>query len=85
MEIQGVVRCISEETQVSDKFTKRELCLEVSSRTPQVISIEFVQGFCSRLDTVSVGDKVVVGFELMGREYKGKVYNTIRGVTIAAV
>ena len=56
--------------QVSDKFKKRELVLEmVDGAYTQLIKFQLVQDNCAKLDAFKVGDDVSVSFNLRGREW----------------
>jgi len=80
MTISGKVADIKEETQVTEKFRKRELWLEVpDGKYPQTLSIEFLNNQCALLEEISIGEDVTIEFNLRGRQHKDRVYNTIVG------
>jgi hypothetical protein len=74
MELKGKVHFIGVETQVSDKFKKRELVVEFADNPqyPEYIKIEAVQDKCSLLDAIKLGNEVEVSFNLKGREWINK-------------
>ena len=82
MELQGKLVSIQEEKQVSDKFKKREFWVEVGGERPQTLNLEFVQGYTEKLDEFNVGEKVDVKFNLMGRVYKDKCFNSLQAYSI---
>jgi hypothetical protein len=68
-EIKGLVRTVSEVKQVTEKFAKRELVIEVdpNGKYPQVIQFETSGDRNALLDAVSAGDTVTIQFDLRGR------------------
>jgi hypothetical protein len=58
-------------------FVKQELWLTDQGKYPQEIKFIFAQKAIEKLNHVTVGDKVVVGFRLNGRTYQkdGSTYN----------
>ena len=80
----GKAVMVGDAVQVSDKFLKRELRIEMGDKYPQIVVFEFVQGWADILDNVTVGDIVEVDFNLRGREYKDRCYNTLNGYALRA-
>jgi hypothetical protein len=69
-QISGTLKVKFPETQVSEKFRKREFVIsENSSQYPQVISFQLTQDRCSLIDSVNPGDEIKVHFNLRGREW----------------
>ena len=85
MQVTGKVLEIKETQVVSDKFTKRELWVEIpSDKFPQTLSIEFRQARVALLDNISINEEVTIEINLRGRQWKEKVFNTIEGWKITA-
>lgn len=89
MEVVGKIKVIGIENQVSATFKKRELVVVTDEQYPQPILIEFAQDKCGILDKYSVGQDVVVGINLRGREWTNpqgevKYFNQIQGWQIKA-
>lgn len=68
-------------------FLKRELVLDDSwtkdgKTYENVVLIEFTGDKMAQLDAFSQGQRVNVEAYVSGREYQGKVFNTIKGSTI---
>jgi hypothetical protein len=87
MEVKGKIKFIGSTQQVSDKFSKREIVVTTDEQFPQHISIEFNQDKCAVLDGYNVGDNVIVGINLRGREWTNpqgdtKYFNSIQGWNI---
>lgn len=71
MDIKGKVHEISEVTNVTDTFKKRELIVEYAENPsyPEFIKFEALQDKVSLFDNVKVGDQVEVSFNLRGRPW----------------
>lgn len=84
MEIEGSIKVIENEQQITSSFKKRNLVVTTEEQYPQHLLVEFVQDKTSLLDSFSVGDKVTVGINLRGREWQSpqgetKYFNSIQG------
>jgi hypothetical protein len=68
-EIKGLVKSVSTVKVVSEKFSKREIVLEVdsSSRYPQTLQFETSGDRNALLDAVNEGDTITIQFDLRGR------------------
>jgi len=79
MELNGKVLKVTEDEVISDKLTKRLLIVEYAENPqyPETISFEAVNTKTALLDNLSIGQDVKVHFNLRGREYNGKYYNTL--------
>ena len=91
MEIEGNIKVIKDEVQVSDKFKKREIVVTTDETYPQHILIEFNQDKCNLVDNRNVGDKVKVSVNIYGREWSDpktgevKYFNSIKGWKIELI
>lgn len=85
MQVEGTIKVIKDEIQVSDKFKKREIVVTTDETYPQHILIEFNQDKCNLVDNRNVGDKVKVSINISGREFADKntgeirYFNSIKG------
>jgi len=71
MEVTGKLRAIFDTKQVSERFTKRELVVELADgKYPQTVLFQLTGDRCAILDQFQVGDEVRVEFNLRGREWK---------------
>ena len=70
--IEGKVVVVTETTQITEKFAKREIVIETDDKYPQQVMLEFSQDKCQLLDECKVGDQVQIGFNIRGREWNGK-------------
>lgn len=58
--------------QITPRFRKRELVLELPGRYPQLVSFELTGDRCEALDPFDVGEELAVTFRLKGREWTGR-------------
>ena len=65
----GVLIEIFDEQQVSEKFRKREIVVEIPGQYPEQIKFQLVQDKCSLVDAFQVNDEVMVTFNLRGRGF----------------
>ena len=84
MELSGTIKLINPEVQVSASFKKRELVVTTNEQYPQHILVEFAQDKCDILNNYKVGQDVIVGINLRGREWlnpqgETKYFNQIQG------
>jgi single-strand DNA-binding protein len=69
-DIKGIVHLVSETKQVSEKFQKRPIVLEVADgKYPQFIEFEATGDRCSLLDGARVGDTMRITFNIRGRKW----------------
>lgn len=91
MEIQGRIKVIfAPESVGANGFQKRDLVITTEEQYPSDIIIQFTQSKCALLDTLQVGQRVKVHFNLQGREWispqgEVKYFNTVVGWKIEVV
>lgn len=70
-EVTGTVLVVTPTKQVSDKFRKRELVIEVADnpKYPQTLQFEAGNDRCDALDGIGIGDTVRIEFNLRGRKW----------------
>ena len=83
MEKKGKIKIIESTVQVSDKFKRRNVVLTTEDKYPQDVIFEATQQNCELLDSFSIGDEVTIAFNLRGREWKGKYFNSLQVWKIA--
>ena len=69
MTVNGTVKHIGADMQVSASFKKRELVVTTEEQYPQHILINFTQDKTEYLDVLKVGEKVSISINLRGREW----------------
>nr|DAO12737.1 MAG TPA: Single-stranded DNA-binding protein fold, inter-subunit clamp, Paralogous.5A [Caudoviricetes sp.] len=91
MEIQGRIKQIfASESVGQNGFQKRDLVITTEEQYPSDIIIQFTQSKCALLDTLQVGQRVKVHFNLQGREWTSpqgevKYFNTVVGWKIELI
>ena len=78
METKGKIKIIESTVQVSDKFKRRNVVLTTGDKYPQDVIFEATQQNCELLDNFSIGDEVTIAFNLRGREWNGKYFNSLQ-------
>jgi single-strand DNA-binding protein len=83
-EVTGTVIRIGNTVKVSERFTKRELIVEIADnpKYPQPVQFEASKDRCDLLDKVRVGDEVRIDYDLRGRKWESpqgevKYFNTL--------
>lgn len=84
MELQGIIKRITDIQTFASGFQKREMVLMTEEQYPQPINIEFLQEKGELLNSLKEGDKIKVGINLRGREWTSpqgevKYFNSIIG------
>lgn len=89
--VQANVKSVGQTIPVSEKFSKRELIVEIpDDKYPQIVQFEATQDKCELLDNIGSGQQVEITFDLRGREWTNpsgdtKVLNTLNLVRIEAI
>lgn len=78
MEIQGKLIELSDTTQVTDTFRKREFVVEYADNPqyPEFVKFESIQDRCDLLDSFKVGQEIMISFNLKGRKWVDPQGNT---------
>ena len=81
-EITGKIKLIRDTQAVSASFNKKEFVVETSEQYPQFIQLELHQDKCDIIDAYQVGQEVVCGINIRGKEWQSplgetKYFNTI--------
>ncbi|MEM8966272.1 MAG: DUF3127 domain-containing protein [Bacteroidota bacterium] len=71
MEIQGKLIELSDTTQVTDTFRKREFVVEYADNPqyPEYLKFECIQDRCDLLNSFQVGQELTISFNLKGRKW----------------
>jgi single-strand DNA-binding protein len=70
-DIKGTVLRVFATKQVSEKFSKRELVVEVpDGKYPQTVLFQLTGDRCALLDDITEHDEVSIAFNVRGREWK---------------
>lgn len=71
-EVTGKLHKVFDTQQVTDKFSKRELVLQLGGKYPQLVLFQLTGKRCGDLDGYRVGDMLRVEFSLRGREWTSR-------------
>jgi hypothetical protein len=83
MEVSGKIKVIQNLIE-KGTFKSKNIVVTTEEQYPQDISVQFVQDKCDLLNNFSLGQEVVIGINLRGREWvnpQGETvyFNTIQG------
>ena len=77
MEITGTIKHINDTEVISDKYKKRTFVITTTDKYPQDIQFQASQDKVDMLNGFKAGQSVTVSFNIRGREYNGKYYNSL--------
>lgn len=88
MEVKGSLIKICPIQKISDRLQKRSIILQTIEKYPQTLEIELLNNSCNLTDNFQVGNPIVVGVNLRGREWVNpegvtKYFNSIQGWKIS--
>jgi hypothetical protein len=76
--IKGAIKLINPIKVISDKFSVREFVVTTpDAKYPQDIMFQTVNDKMAVLESLGVGQQVEVSYNVRGREFNGKYYNTL--------
>lgn len=78
MNAKGKIKSVGNTENKSAKFSVRTFVLELEGKYPELVEFQLVNNNTVLIDPFSVGDEIEVDFNLKGREYNGRVYNSLQ-------
>lgn len=76
--IKGAIKLINPIKVISDKFSVREFVVTTpDAKYPQDILFQTINDKMDVLESLGVGQQVEVSYNLRGREFNGRYYNTL--------
>ena len=76
--IKGAIKLINPVKVISDKFSLREFVVTTpDAKYPQDILFQTVNDKMAVLESLGVGQQVEVSYNVRGREFNGRYYNTL--------
>jgi hypothetical protein len=76
--IKGAIKLINPVKVISDKFSVREFVVTTpDAKYPQDILFQTVNDKMDVLESLGVGQQVEVSYNVRGREFNGRYYNTL--------
>jgi len=83
LKLKGKLIVKSEPRQVSEKFRVMDFVIEVQDQKyPQSIQFQLMNDRIAEMDKYSIGEDLEVSFDIRGREYNGKYYNSLNAYKI---
>ncbi len=82
----GTIKKLGEVQSFPSGFSKRELVVtSEGDRFPQDVMFEFLKEKADLLNSLNEADRVKVSFDIGGREYNGRYFNSLKGWKIEKV
>lgn len=78
MNVKGKIKSVGNTEQKSAKFAVRTFVLELEGKYPELVEFQLVNNNTFIIDPFKEGQEVDVYFNLKGREYNGRVYNSLQ-------
>ena len=75
--MKGAIKLINPVKVISDKFSVREFVITTADKYPQEVIFQTVNDKMDIITPYGQGQEVTVSFNVRGREYNGKWYNTL--------
>jgi len=76
--IKGAIKLINPIKVISDKFSVREFVVTTpDAKYPQDIIFQTINDKMAVLESLGVGQQVEVSYNVRGREFNGRYYNTL--------
>ena len=75
--MKGAIKLINPIKVISDKFSVREFVITTANKYPQEVIFQTVNDKMDIIAPYGQGQEVTVSFNVRGREYNGKYYNTL--------
>jgi single-strand DNA-binding protein len=77
MELIGRIKLIRDEQTFPSGFTKREFVITTEEQYPNDIQFELLKEKGNLVTAYKVGDRLKVSFDIRGREWQGKYFNSL--------
>ena len=84
--LKGKLILKSEPRQISDEFRVMDFVIQTpDEKYPQSIQFQLMNDRIQEMDKFTMGEELEVTFDLRGREYNGKYYNTLNAYKIESI
>ena len=81
--LKGKLILKSEPRQPSEKFRVMDFVIEVpDEKYPQKVQFQVINDRIQEMDKYSLGEELEVSFDIRGREYNGKYYNSLNAYKV---
>lgn len=82
-EMTGTVKIIKDLMTFNSGFTKREFVITTEDdRFPQDVLFSCTKDRCALLDSLSIGERIQISFDIRGREYNGRHFVNLEAFRI---
>jgi len=78
MNVKGKIKSVGNTENKSAKFSVRTFVLELEGKYPELVEFQLINDNTLLIAPFSAGDEIEVEFNLKGREYNGRVYNSLQ-------
>ena len=83
LKLKGKLIVKSEPRQISEKFRVMDFVIETQDeKYPQSVQFQIMNDRISELDQYGIGEELEISFDVRGREYNGKYYNSLNAYKI---
>ena len=83
LKLTGTLIGKSEQRQIAEKFRVMDFVIETHDETyPQSLQFQILTDRIAEMDKYSIGEELEVSFDVRGREYSGKYYNSLNAYKI---
>jgi len=81
--LKGKLILKSEPKQISEKFRVMDFVIQTpDEKYPQSIQFQLLNDRIQEMDNFTIGEELEVTFDIRGREYNGKYYNSLNAYKI---
>jgi len=81
--LKGKLILKSEPRQISEKFRVMDFVIETpDEKYPQKVQFQILNDRIQEMDKWTIGEELEVSFDIRGREYSGKYYNSLNAYKI---
>jgi hypothetical protein len=85
LKLTGKLIVKSEPRQLSEKFRVMDFVIETQDeKYPQSVQFQIMNDRISELDQYGIGEELEISFDVRGREYNGKYYNSLNAYKIVS-
>lgn len=85
-EVKGILHAIQDTRRVSEKFSTRSFTIKVTDdKYEQFITFELINDRTDMIDAYGIGEELTVSFNLKGRQWQEKYFNTLEAWKVQGI
>jgi len=85
-EVKGILHAIQDTRRVSEKFSTRSFTIKVADdKYEQFITFELINDRTDMIDSFGIGEELTVSFNLKGRQWQEKYFNTLEAWKVQGI